>query len=111
MLDTGDKHFIGFFISPARGVNRYGVSSRRLIIQLPWSASQAVDGRPVFSAAVDVRIRKSVAVAGLLPFFARQQTKDLTDAEQYDAAFYKKFPSPMIYQMAAERPPPIRNGL
>lgn len=101
MLDTGDKHFIGFFISPVvASIDKAFASQDYDSVSMVGFSGGG--WTTVISAAVDDRIRKSVAVAGLLPFFARQQAKDLTDAEQYDAAFYKKFPSPLIYQMAAD---------
>ena len=102
MIDTGDKHFIGFFISPVLASIDVALASQAYdsVAMVGFSGG---GWTTVISAAADDRIKNSVAVAGLLPFFARQQPKDLTDVEQYDAAFYKRFPSPMIYQMASDQ--------
>jgi pimeloyl-ACP methyl ester carboxylesterase len=100
MIDTGDQHFSGFFISPvvasidqALAAQQYRSISMIGLSGGGWTTA--------ISAAADDRIKTAVSVAGTLPFFARQQVKDLGDTEQYDAAFYHRFPWPVLYQMAA----------
>lgn len=100
MIDTGDHHFMGFFISPvmasidqALAAQQYNSVSMIGLSGGGWTTA--------VSAAADDRIKTAVSIAGTLPFFARQQAKDLGDAEQYDSTFYRRFPWPMLYQMAA----------
>jgi len=99
MLDTGDKHFIGFFVSPV-------LSSLDIALAAKQYRSVAMVGlsgggwMTAVTAAADRRISTAIAVAGTLPFFARQQAKDVGDAEQFDHAFYRRFPWPLLYQMA-----------
>jgi len=100
MIDTGDRHYIGFFISPviaaidaALSVKHYESVDMVGFSGGGWTAS--------ITAAADERIGSAISVAGTLPFFARQQAKDLGDDEQYDNRFYRRFTWPMLYQMAA----------
>jgi hypothetical protein len=100
MIDTGDRHYIGFFISPviaaidaALSVKHYESVEMFGFSGGGWTAS--------ITAAADERIGSAISVAGTLPFFARQQAKDLGDDEQHDNRFYRRFTWPMLYQMAA----------
>jgi hypothetical protein len=100
MIDTGDQHYIGFFVSPVlASIDQALISKQyRSISMIGLSGG---GWATAISAAADDRIKVAVSVAGTLPFFARQQTKDLVDAEQLDSMFYRRFPWPMLYQMAS----------
>ena len=100
MIDTGDQHYIGFFISPVlASIDQALVSKQyRSVSMIGLSGG---GWTTAISAAADDRIKVAVSIAGTLPFFARQQTKDLVDAEQLDSAFYRRFPWPTLYQMAS----------
>ena len=101
MLNTNDHHFIGFFISPvlssldtALAHHQYRTTSMVGLSGGGWTT--------VLAAAVDTRIDTSISVAGTLPFFARQQNRDIGDAEQTDHAFYRRYPWPLIYYLASQ---------
>jgi hypothetical protein len=99
MIDTGDHHFIGFFVAPV-------IASIDVALSAEHYESVAMMGlsgggwTTTVTAAADERIGNAISVAGTLPFFARQQTKDLSDAEQYDGRFYSRFGWPMLYEIA-----------
>jgi hypothetical protein len=101
LFNTAERHFIGFFVAPVLASidQAMALSSYRAIDMVGLSGG---GWTAVIAAAADARIGRTISVAGALPFFARQQVKDLGDAEQWDQALYRRFPWPVLFQVAAK---------
>jgi hypothetical protein len=100
MVDTGDGHFIRFFVEPVLASIDLAMR-QRAYRQVVMAGHSGGGWATTIAAALDERIGLSVSYAGSLPFFARHKGKDLGDAEQTDSAFYREFPYPLLYELAS----------
>lgn len=102
MIDTGDGHFIRYFVEPVvASLDRVLANHRyeRVIM----GGHSGGGWTTTMVAALDDRISHSISYAGTLPYFAKHSHRDLGDPEQYDSAFYRRFPYPTLYELATWR--------
>jgi hypothetical protein len=100
MIDTGDAHFIKYFIAPVLS-SLDAALGRRTYTSVLMAGHSGGGWTTTLAAALDTRIDYSISYGGTLPFFAKHQHGDLGDAEQYDSAFYRDFPYPALYELAS----------
>jgi hypothetical protein len=100
MIDTGAGHFVKFFIAPVVSSIDFAVGEQAYDAIL-MAGHSGGGWTTTLAAALDVRIDHSISYAGTLPYFAKHKPKDLGDPEQYDSAFYRDFPYPVLYELAS----------
>lgn len=100
MIDTGDSHFIKFFLEPVVASIDLA-TAQRPYAKIVMAGHSGGGWATTIAAALDERIDISVSYAGTLPFFARHRPRDLGDEEQMNPEFYRDFPYPLLYELAS----------
>lgn len=101
MLNTGDTHYIKYFLDPvlvplsnAISDHRYGSIDMVGISGGGWTA--------LLVGAIEPRIGKIISVAGFLPMRFRNNSRDIGDSEQVSASFYRAFNYDFLVKAASE---------
>jgi hypothetical protein len=100
MIDTGNAHFVKFFLAPVLS-SLDAALGRRKYASVLMAGHSGGGWTTTLAAALDTRIDHSISYGGTLPHFAKHKPGDLGDAEQYDSAFYRYFPYPILYELAS----------
>lgn len=100
MIDSGDGHFIKFFLEPIIS-SMDAAFEERLYDNVTMVGHSGGGWSTTLASALDTRIDRSISYAGTLPFFARRSLGDLGDAEQYSSGFYREFPYTVLYELAS----------
>lgn len=99
-IDTGQAHFIKFFLEPVAASLDHAAPAGRYK-KILMAGTSGGGWTTTLASALDERIDASFSFAGSLPFFARNYVNELGDTEQFDHAFYRDFPYTLLYELAA----------